>query len=79
MAHLEKFGIVEAGKRLGRSASRMRLWEREGLLPAELVPPRDADGNRTYTVLLVELTRDWLQAHNMRSANNAQDLRKGSQ
>ena len=58
--------IGEVSKEVGRVSHTIRQWERDGRLPKKLLPLRDDNGWRVWTVEQVELLKEWIVKEDMR-------------
>lgn len=56
----KRLQIIDVAHSLGRVPHTLRVWEREGRLPAHLLPARDERGWRYWTPDQVEGIRQWL-------------------
>ena len=58
--------IGEVSKEVGRVSHTIRQWERDGRLPKRLLPGRDENGWRVWTVEQVEGLKEWILAEDLR-------------
>lgn len=56
----KRLQIADVAHSLGRVSHTIRVWEREGRLPDDLLPQRDDRGWRYWTPEQVEGIRQWL-------------------
>lgn len=68
-------GIRELAARLGRVPHTVRMWERRGLLPDDLLPTRDDRGWRCWTPEQFEGIRRWLKEQDMRPGKGLPHMR----
>ena len=52
--------VGEVSKRLDRVPHTIRQWERDNRLPEELLPGRNENGWRVWSVEQVELIKQWI-------------------
>lgn len=55
-----RYSISEAAVLLDRSPHTLRSWDRNEVMPVELRPSRDANGNRYWTKELIEQIKGWI-------------------
>lgn len=58
--------IQDAAELVNRKMGTLRKWEREGVLPPDLLPQRDERNRRWWTPLQVEQIREWIKSTDRR-------------
>jgi hypothetical protein len=63
---MDRLNIGEVAERLDRRPNTVRGWERDGILPPDLIPHRDEKGYRYWTESQVAGLAQWIIDADMR-------------
>lgn len=57
---MAQVGITQAAKYLDREPGTLRKWERDNVLPADLLPSRDDQNRRYWSQEQLDRIKEWL-------------------